>query len=305
MSIRAAASCRRPWRARRCNKAVQTGGQAGTVKTLDEIGAQEDGDIDVAFAALALAAHANPDKPAEQYTNHLLKLARDVADRHAGLLAGGAEDDAGTQLAALKHILHDQEAYLGDSEQYDNLDNANLMRVIDRRKGLPIAIALLYIHAGRAQGWRVDGLNFPGHVLVRIERSGQRLIFDPFHGCLVMQAPELRALLKATMGPQAELSVSYYDIAANRDMLLRLQNNIKLRQIDAEDYEGALATVEAMRLIAPAEYKLLFDAGILSARIGRPGAAITLLEEYARNPLSPRERQDAEALLAELRAMVN
>lgn len=273
--------------------------------TLEQIGELEDEAINLANAALALAAKAHPGKATGQYIHHLDKLARDVAERFGQLLKSGAEDNAETRLAALKHIIHDQEGYVGDDQNYDDLDNADMMRVIDRRKGLPIAIALLYIHAGRAQGWSVDGLNFPGHVLARLEYDGTRLIFDPFHGCQLMQAPDLRALLKATMGPHAELSVSYYDTASNRDLLMRLQNNIKLRQIEAEDYEAALRTVEAMREIAPAENRLLFDAGILNAKIGNPQAAIEVLERYLKAPLTPREHQDVTALLAELRGLIN
>ncbi len=275
------------------------------MKTLAQIGELEDEAIDLAEAALALSAHHHPGKLLGQYEHHLQKLGQDVAARFEDLIAKGADDTAETRLAALKHILHDKESYLGDNQNYDDLDNADLMRVIDRRKGLPIAIALLYIHAGRAQGWAIDGLNFPGHVLVRLEYQGHRLIFDPFNGCQLMQAPDLRALLKNTMGPHAELSVSYYETASNRELLMRLQNNIKLRQIDAEDYEGALQTVEAMRLIAPEEKRLLFDAGILNAKTGRPKAAIAVLEEYLHAALSPRERQEIEAILIELRAMVN
>ncbi len=232
-------------------------------------------------------------------------MIKDVAARFEALRNGGASDDAETRLAALKHILHDQESYLGDNQNYDDLDNADMMRVIDRRRGLPIAIALLYIHVGRAQGWTIDGLNFPGHVLVRLEHQGHRLIFDPFHSCKMMQAPDLRALLKATMGQHAELSVTYYETANNRELLMRLQNNIKLRQIDAEYYEAALQTVHGMRELAPAENRLLFDAGILNAKTGRPQAAIDALEAYLSAPISQREKQEVLAILSELRSMLN
>ncbi len=273
--------------------------------TLEQIGELEDEAINIAETALALAAHHHPGKPPGQYEHHIDKLAKDVSARFAELVKSGADDSAETRLAALKHILHDQEGYLGDNQNYDDLDNADMMRVIDRRRGLPIAIALLYIHAGRTQGWSIDGLNFPGHVLVRLEYDGARLIFDPFHGCKLMQAPDLRALLKATMGPHAELSASYYETATNRELLMRLQNNIKLRQIEAEDYEGALATVTAMRAIAPKEARLLFDAGILNAKTGQPQAAIDALEAYLEHPVSPREKQDVLAILSELRAMIH
>lgn len=275
------------------------------MKTLEQIGALDDSAINLAEAALALAALNHPGKPHGQYEHHITKLTQDVAARFADLIHQWADDHAETRLAALKHILHDQEGYLGDNQNYDDLENADMMRVIDRRKGLPIAVALLYIHVGRAQGWMLDGLNFPGHVLVRLEHEGHRLIFDPFHGCKLMQAPDLRALLKATMGQHAELSVSYYETASNRELLMRLQNNIKLRQIDAEDYEAALKTVLAMRALAPDEYRLLFDAGILSAKTGQPQAAITALERYLESPLTPREKQDAQAILIELRSLLN
>lgn len=275
------------------------------MRTLEQIGALDDEAINLAETSLALALHHHPGKLPEQYEHHFNKLARDVSARFAELVGSGAENSAETRLAALKHILHDQEGYMGDNQNYDDLDNANIMRVVDRRRGLPIAIALLYIHAGRIQGWSIDGLNFPGHVLVRLEHDGVRLIFDPFHGCKLMQAPDLRALLKATMGQHAELSAHYYETASNRELLMRLQNNIKLRQIDAEDYEGALQTVNAMRTIAPQETRLLFDAGILNAKTGRPQAAIEALETYLEHPVSPRERQDVLTILGELRNMLN
>jgi regulator of sirC expression with transglutaminase-like and TPR domain len=54
-------------------------------------------------------------------------------------------------------------AYRGDSETYDDLQNADLARVIERRKGLPVALSILYLHIARAQGWDAEGLAFPGH----------------------------------------------------------------------------------------------------------------------------------------------
>ena len=51
--------------------------------------------------------------------------------------------------------------YRGDSETYDDTQNADLIRVIRRRRGLPVALGILYLHAARAQGWPAVGLNFP------------------------------------------------------------------------------------------------------------------------------------------------
>ena len=86
------------------------------------------------------------------------------------------------QINALKSVLVSEYGYSGDTVSYDSLQNANLIQVIDRRKGLPITLGIIYIHAARAQGWDIDGLNFPGHFLLRIEDGVKRTIFDPFNG---------------------------------------------------------------------------------------------------------------------------
>ncbi len=264
-----------------------------------------DGDIDLGLAALALADEAQSGINIERYQNHLKRLSNEVAERYQKLLDEGAQDDAETQLAALKHILCDSHGYIGDHETYDDLQNASLIRVIERARGLPITLCILYIHAGRAQGWDVAGLNIPGHFVCRIGKDGRRVIFDPFENCKILGAPDLRALIKKAHGPQAELSSEYYEPAGNRDILIRLQNNIKFRQIEIEDYAGALKTVEAMRLIDPKEFRLLLDAGVLYAKTDQTRAAIETLETYIGRAPHNRDRQEAELLLLDLKASLN
>lgn len=271
---------------------------------LDTLGQERDEDIDLGHAALALAAVDHPGVSLDRYIHHLKKLETDVGERYQSLLSSGAQDDAATRLAALKHILADQEGYAGDEEDYDNLDNADLIRVIDRRRGMPITLSILYIHAGRAQGWDVRGLNMPGHFVCRIEQDGKRLIFDPFHRAALLQAPDLRALLKKTHGEKAELSAAFYEPASPRDILIRLNNNLKLRLIEGEDYQAALKIVERMRRIAPQEYRLLLDAGVLYARVGQNLAAARALEGYIDRAPNSRDRQEAALLLNQIRELL-
>ena len=264
-----------------------------------------DADIELAQAALALAALAQPGLSTDRYEFHLVKLARDVTERHQALIRSGAKDDAETQLAALKHVIADIQGYNGDRETYDDLQNADLIRVIERRKGLPVTLAILYIHAGRAQGWDVCGLDFPGHFICRIEKDGRRLVFDPFDSCRLLDAPALRALLKTLRGEKAELDAAYFEPVTQRAVLMRLQNNIKFRQIDLEDYQAALATVRVMQGIDPHEIRLLLEIGVLCARLNQPLEAIAALEDYIARAPSHNDRQEALMLLRELRTTVH
>lgn len=272
---------------------------------LDQVGQLPDEEINLANVALAMAAKDSSGLHIERYQHHIKTMSDEVAHRHAELIREGADDDAATQLAALKHIIADKYGYEGDNETYEDLQNVNLIRVIERRKGMPIALSLLYVHIGLAQGWFVAALNFPVHVICRIEKDGHRLLFDPFNRCNILQAADMRLLLKSFVSPAAELRTEYYEASSKRAVLVRMQNNIKLRLIEAEDYEGALEAVQMMRRIDPDEYRLLLDAGVLFARVNQPLAAIRALEDYIDRTPYPEDQHEALMLLRQIRESLN
>lgn len=276
---------------------VKTAIREDLIAELQSSSTQPDQDLGLAHLALIFAALEQPGVSIERYESHLKRLVQEAADHFATL----EKDTLGTRVESLRHILAERYNYKGDADNYDDLQNASLIRVIDRARGLPIALSILYIHVARALGWEIDGLNIPGHFLVRLDREGERVILDPFDQGAEVQAADIRRFVKQALGPQAELSATYYEPADNRTILIRLQNNIKIRQIEQEDYEGAARTVEAMRVFVPDEYRLLLDAGVLYARINRPQNAIEALEAYIDLAPHSRDRQEAAMLLQQIR----
>jgi regulator of sirC expression with transglutaminase-like and TPR domain len=256
--------------------------------------AQEDAEIDLAAAALALAALDRRQVPLARYRAHLAELAQDVAET-AGSHAAGPD-----RAAALARVLFETHGYDGDRLTYDDLQNANLMRVIDRRKGLPIALGILMIHAARAQGWDMVGLAFPAHFLVRLESGGDRLILDPFGRGRIMGSAELRELLKDVAGEGAELKPSHYEPAGNRAVLLRLQNNLKTRLIQEQKLEAAGRVVMRMLAFAPEEAQLWREAGMIEAHLGNLKRAIGLIETYRDKSSGEAQRRQAAVLLQQL-----
>src|SRR4029077_9825590 len=171
---------------------------------LRDLGASGAQILPIAEAALALASFERPRVGPARYREHLHLLVRDVG-RHAG-----AAGDLAARVRALNEIILLKHGYSGDELTYDDLQNPNLMRVVDRRKGLPVALGILYMHAGRAQGWDTVGLAFPGHFLIPHSAGRERLILDPFHGGQVCAAAELRELLKVAAGQDSELLPEHY-----------------------------------------------------------------------------------------------
>lgn len=270
-------------------------------EVLRRIAKASDESIDIAEGALALAALDRPRVGLDRYRDHLTALASEV-----GALARDiARPSLASCAAAINTVLFQHHRYAGDTLTYDDMQNANLIRVIDRKKGLPVALGILYLHAGRAQGWSVHGINFPGHFLVALDVAGGRAVLDPFASGAARQTDELRALLKSVAGGDAELLPEHYTPMGNRDVLLRLENNIKLRQLRSGATEAALATLDAMLLFAPDRAELWREAGLLNARLGNLRAAVEALERFMTLDDGHAERYQIAALLQSLRTRIN
>lgn len=266
---------------------------------LRELGASGARILPIAEAALALASFERPRVDLTRYRDHLRLLARDVG-RHAG-----AAGDLAARAGTLNEIILLKYGYSGDELTYDDLQNANLMRVVDRRKGLPVALGILYIHAARAQNWDAAGLAFPGHFLVRLADGPERAIVDPFHGGRVCGAAELRELLKAAAGRESELLPEHYEAVSDRDVLLRLQNNLKSRLLRAQHRARALTVVETMLMLAPDLAELWGEAGMLHRHLGNMRAAVAAFEQYATRAPDGMARHQAAVILQQLRTQLN
>jgi regulator of sirC expression with transglutaminase-like and TPR domain len=267
----------------------------------------QDPTVDIAEAALLLSAARQPDLDLDPYRQHL-----------AALVAGGAHRvrRGRAPLEAMRQILAAGYGYRGDRETYDDLQNADLARVIDRRKGLPVALSVIWMHVARAQGWRAAGLSFPGHFLLRIDAGNGAEIVDPFDQGASRSPPELRSLLKSAAGRDAELTPDHIAEVDDRDVLLRLENNSKGRLLRAADVAGALAVMERMTAIAPDRAELWYEMGAIAERAESVGAAIRAYDRFLaltetphadpeRGALRERARRQAIDHLRELRRRLN
>ena len=261
---------------------------------------------DLAKASLMLAAHDLPSIDLGPYYRHLQSLYAEVEDWAKRDSVDLQEVTAAQMAQVLASVLSEVFRYRGDEETYDDLDNTNLIRVIDRRKGLPVTLGILFIAAARAQGWSAAGLNFPGHFLVRLESlDGNRAIIDPFHGGSVLETPDLRNLLKVVSGPADELESQHYRSVSNKDILMRLQNNVKMRQLDRGQMTEALETLESMQAIFPDSAALCREAGLLHLRLGQMSQALRALETYlSRAPNGP-ERSRIDSVVQDLKQRVH
>ncbi|WP_374373708.1 SirB1 family protein [Dongia sp.] len=268
---------------------------------LAKIGTLPDEAIDIAEAALALAALDRPELGRHAHQLHLAAIADSM--RMAAILpelAMQGQPGLAARCRVLSDVMAGEFAYRGDRVSYDDLQNADLMRVIDRRQGLPVALAILYMHAARSQGWAVEGVNFPGHFVIRLFHEGRAAILDPFDGGKVLETGDLRQRLKSVIGDKAELQPGHYAAIGNRDILLRLVNNIKVRLIQDGDLPRAATMVGRMLLVAPEAAPLWRESGLIQSRIGNLLAARAAFTRFLEISDNENQRHQVARLLQEL-----
>jgi len=267
---------------------------------LRAIGEGADAAIDLAETALLCAAHERRDLDLAPARAHLAEIGAEM--KRAAKLDTLTVSDESLEICcdALRYVMAEKFGYRGDQESYDDLRNADLAEVIQRRRGLPVALSILYMHAARSLGWRIEGLNFPGHFVIRLYGDRQAVILDPFAGGITRSIQDLRQLLKAQSNDKTEVKPEHFTALENRQILLRLQNNIKVRRIQEGDLAGAERALQRMLWVAPMQSELWRESGILNIRLDNLLAARRALTRYLELAENDQQRQRAARLLQEL-----
>lgn len=277
-------------------------------EALSALGRIGDDQFDPVAAALALAAADDPGcdvAGAAETIAGLVSAAR-------GLLSDNqaANDGHATARAKLIGALLASHGFRGDSDTYEDPANANLARVAARRKGLPVALGLLWLAVARGLGWPAAGIDFPGHFLLALEgvaagTATGAVVIDPFDSGRALDAAALGALLRRVAGPDAKLTPEHLQAMRPRQVVLRLANNLRLRRLKAEAWEPALSITEDMLRVAPGANWLLLDAARLAQRLGQQRRAEAhLVALLARQPAAE-DATEARRLLTAVRQSLN
>lgn len=120
-----------------------------------------------------------------------------------------------------------------------------------------------------------------------------------------METADLRQRLKEHLGPNAEIEPVHYQEVGNREILIRLQNNIKSRAIGASDLGRAIEVLEAMTLIDPQRGSLWWELAVLHSRLGNFKTAIATLEGFLLSGADAAGRDRIEDLLKRLRGHIH
>jgi regulator of sirC expression with transglutaminase-like and TPR domain len=257
------------------------------------LGLVDDDDIVLDSAALDLAALDHPDADLNYYAEMLGAISERIAE------VGGDAHDSMLRAAALAQVIGGEYGFVGDRASYDDPANADMIRVLDRRRGLPVSLSILYVAAARRLGWPAAALDSPGHVLVRIGTETAPVLIDPFAGGTAVGVEALAALLARALGPGRVPAAQHVAAMPNRSVLVRLLLNQATRAEQAGEALRALTLFERMTVIAPGAGHAWWARARLELAAGRVPAArssLSAMLEMTRDP--GRRGQIADALNA-------
>ncbi len=229
-------------------------------------------------------------------------------DRMAATLRTRLPRDASTvhKLRSLNHYFFKELGFQGNRNDYYDPDNTYLNKVLDRRRGIPISLAIVYMEIGDQIGLPLRGVSFPGHFLVKLSVRSGDIYLDPYNG-LSLSREELEERLtqffetrKLEVPTELALLPAIQE-APSRDILTRMLRNLKGIYHDRRDFERSLAVQQRLVILRPDAAEERRDRGLIYAQLECPRAALDDLNFYLKHQPEASEAEEIRRTIAILR----
>ncbi len=274
--------------------------------------AVEDARVGLAEAALVVARIEYPKLDPAPTLATLDLMGQEARER----VQQSVKRDDGASLvasvAALNGYLFDELHFVGNREQYEDPRNSCLNQVIERRTGIPITLALVYLEVARRAGLPMEGVNFPGHFLVRCPdelQIDEGFIIDPFHGGAVLSEADCRNLLKRHVGDETAFDRALLAPTTKSQVVVRMLLNLKRLYVRMRSFPQARLVTDMLLAVNPSSLAELRDRGLLAYHMNDFAAALNDLQAYlkmrqlAGDPEDDEDRKEHEQLWEHIKTL--
>ncbi len=249
---------------------------------------------DLAAPALLIARLGYPWLDSNHYLAKLESMGSALADKFT---LSDKPNMPNGPIDAINKYLFQEQGFSGNTENYDDPRNSFLNQVLDRRTGIPLTLAVVYIEVARRAGIRVDGVNFPGHFLLRFpfgqEHDPTNAVFvDPFDGGSVLSEADCRALLRRHAGGTMDFDSKLLAPATKQQILTRMLGNLKRVYIGMRAFPQSRAVTDLLLAVDPSSLNELRDRGLLSYHINDYPSALRDLETFLQFSTRNEEGED-------------
>ena len=233
--------------------------------------------INLALSSLFIAAESNPDLDVALYMGRIGEITERIKQRVQIRIS------LFDSLYSLNEILFDEMGFEGNVGNYYDIRNSLLNEVLDRKLGIPITLAIIYIEVAKRVGIPLTGINMSGHFLLSAGERDSLIFIDPFRKGRLFSRWECLRLLSGNANPPSDrikldqLERKFLPRADNKDILVRLLNNMKMVHTRSDSYAAAIAASERIHYLMPWNWRNIGDIAHLHGRCGRARDAYDML----------------------------
>ena len=272
--------------------------QVSVLSQFAEVTDRPDYQIDVARAAMLLAAAEYPQLNVERELFAFQRLAGAISSKFLD------DNDPLYCVNVISEHLFDDMGFRGDADNYYDPRNSYLNQVLERRTGIPITLAVVYMEVGRRLKVPLLGIGMPGHFLVR-HREIENLYIDAFSGGILLSEEECRDIVGELAHGDIAWSPDLLKPVSNREIIARMIRNLKAIYMADEDFVRALTVSEFALALDPHSAMDRRDRGIVHYQLGHSAEALDDLVYYLDLAPSGPDVEGVHALVAELRSFLD
>jgi len=260
--------------------------------------------VDLARAALSIARLEFPHLDTAASLASLERLGRRAARR----LRPFGDAPVRLRISALNRLLYEDEHFTGNRRHFDDFRNSLLNVVIERRVGIPISLAVIYMDVARRAGLDVFGVSFPGHFLVGVHGglSGEAhdtVILDPFNGGAEVDEAACRSLLSRQSADRARFSPRLLSPCTPRQLIVRMLHNLKRAYVEQRSFPQARQASDLLLAVDPTLRSELRDRGLLAYHLDDLPAALRDLEDYLKTDGWTKPSDEREEILEHVKTL--
>ncbi|QPF74561.1 tetratricopeptide repeat protein [Roseateles sp. DAIF2] len=254
----------------------------------------EDEGLNLLEAAASIAQDDHPELDVQAVLHEVDALAQRLRRR---LPADAAPSH---RLRLLNRYFSEELGFAGNVNDYYERGNSYVHRVLATRRGIPIALAVIYLELAAQIGLQAHGIAFPGHFLIKLHLPQGEVVLDPFT-CQSLSREALEGALLPYREETGDAPLErYLRSATPRQVLVRMLRNLKEIHRSEGDWPRLLAVQQRLLLLLPSDATEWRDRGLVLEALGHWRGALADLRRYLE--LRP-EAGDAEQIGAKLRAL--
>ncbi len=238
--------------------------------------------MNVSAGLAALLKHDDPrlDEIAEQIELLSDEPARPglITEQLDELAASYLSDHAEPDVATLFAFIFQQERFRSNQDDYYSPMNSFIGSVLEKRRGLPISLALVTIEVGRRVGLILTPVGMPGHFLLGDGPEPARW-FDPYTEGRELDVDDCAVIFRTVN--KSRFSPQFLRAIPNPHVAARMLSNLRIAFTTEGNVNRLIATLECVVALPIARNEDRHQLATMLASLGRCDKAAAIHESLA------------------------